>query len=70
MAGRRRKSLAEYFKIIAEEKEIGYYRKTVSEMIQENSSAKKKKREMEEKKKEHDEEADKSKKDQRENMMK
>ena len=55
---------AEYFKVIAEEEERGYYRQTVSEMIEERSSAKKK-REMETKKRENGEDADRSKKDQR-----
>ena len=47
---------AKYFKMIAEEEKRGYYRQTVSEMIEERSSAKDKKGEMEEKNRENDEE--------------
>ena len=38
-----------YFKMIAEEEERGYFRQTVSPMIEESSAAKRKKREMEKK---------------------
>ena len=66
MAEEEERAKAEYFKMTAAEEERGYYRQTVSEMIEERSSAKKNRREMEEKRKENAEEADKSKKNQRE----
>ena len=58
-----------YFKMIKEEMD-GYYRETVSELVEERSAAKKKKREMEEKKKERDKQANKSRRDQRQNYDK
>ena len=51
--GKEERAKAEYFKVIADEEYRGYYRQTVSEMIEERSSTKKK-REMEKMKKAND----------------